>query len=148
MMSNSKEERLEKLAKIVLIDGHCCECTQAIQITIGQYTYDRKLFWYTSYTCPYCGAQVEVDNDGIPPKEIREAILATEGQQSLIIQETGSRAVVAIKTLRVALGLPLNEAMKLKKTIPGVTISGTRVEMERLRQLLLSEGLNVWLEQS
>ena len=131
---------------MVLIDGYCCECNRVIPSDIGQYTYDKKLFWYESYTCPYCKTQVEVDNDGIPPKEIREAILATEGQQNLIIQEMENRSIVAIKISRLALDLPLNEAIKLKKRIPGVALSGTRVEMERLRQLLLVEGLNVWLE--
>ena len=133
---------------MVLIYGHCWECERAIQISVGQYISNQELVWYRSQNCPYCGNQLEEDGAGIPPEEIRQAILAIEGQYNLIVQETGSRAVVAIKLLRAALDLSLNEAMKLKSMMPGKTISGTKVEMERLLSFLISEELNAWSEQS
>ncbi len=86
--------------------------------------------------CPYCGTQIEEDGNDITPAEIQKAILEQEGTWLLDIEETGERVILVLKILRKALNLSLYDAMKIKKTMPGKAIEGTKVEMNRLKQLL------------
>lgn len=119
----------------------CEQCERDAVVYVGQSINDGGLVWYASYCCPHCGFQLEEDGFDSPPDEIRRAILADEGEWTLIVHETGSRAILALKVLRKALNLSLDDIAKLRKLIPGSASNGTRVEMERLLILLSSEQL-------
>jgi DNA-directed RNA polymerase subunit RPC12/RpoP len=125
----------------------CISCGREIEMNVAQSVYDQKLFWHISYACPYCGHQIEIDEDGIPPKDIRDPIIAAYGQYKLIVQEINSKRIIAMKVLRSALNLSLDEAMKLKKKIPGTVIIGTKAEVYRLQQILNDNNLNAWIEE-
>lgn len=132
---------------MVLINGNCWNCSKEIGIYVGQSVYDKELWWHEEYSCPYCGSEISADDRGIPPEEIRQAILGAEGRWNLNVQEAGSRAIAAAKLLRKVLGLSLNEAMVLKNKMPGSLFSGTKAEMDRLRQILVADGFNAWIAQ-
>jgi len=119
----------------------CEHCGSDLVVNAGQSISNRRLVWYRSYSCPDCGFQLEEDGFDSPPDEIRRVILADEGEWTLSVHETGSRAILTLKVLRKALNLSLDDVAKLRKHIPGSVCDGTRVEMEWLRILLSSEQL-------
>ncbi len=127
---------------MVLIYGLCGNCSKDIQMSVGQSVFDKKLVWHLSYSCPYCGEAIELDNTDAIPNEMRKEILVTkEGTWNLIVLEKEQRATVVTKILRQAMELSLAEAMKLKKKMPGSVFVGTKCETERLRHLLAAVGL-------
>ncbi|WP_172186887.1 hypothetical protein [Microcoleus asticus] len=121
--------------------GLCGNCGKDIQMFFGQSVFDKQLVWHLSYDCPHCGEAIELDDTGTLPNELREAILAKEGTWNFTVLETEERATLAVKILRAAMSLSLAEAMKLKKKMPGGVCSGTKAEVDRLKQLLDAEGL-------
>ena len=123
------------------ISGQCQDCGSEVTIYTNQHIWDRQLVWWEEYACQQCGCAIQVDGDGYPPEENRQAILAEEGEWSLAIAETGKGRILATKILRQAMDLSLAEAMKLKNIMPGTVASGTKVDIERLRIILASEGL-------
>lgn len=128
---------------MALIIKPCWDCKKEIKMYVGQHIFgvDLRLVWHRAYSCSNCGNQIEEDGYDLPPDEIREAILAQEGTWSLNIRDTDSYcANVVIKILREALKLSLFDAIKLKKKIPGKVIEGTKVEVNRLKQLLAKHG--------
>ena len=131
----------------MVINGNCWDCNRKIKISVGQSVYDKELYWHAEYSCPYCDSATSADYGGIPPEEIRQAILGAEGRWNLNVQEAGSRAIAVAKVLRKVLGLSLNEAMELKNKMPGLLFSGTKAEMDRLRQILISDRFNAWIDQ-
>jgi len=126
---------------MVLIYGLCGNCSKDMQMSVGQSVFDKKLVWHLSYSCPYCGEAIELDDTGAIPDFMREEILAKEGNWNLIVLEKAERATVATKLLREAMSLSLAEAMKLKKKMPGSVFIGTKAETDRLRQRLAAVGL-------
>jgi hypothetical protein len=126
---------------MVLIYGLCGNCSKDIQMSVGQSVFDKELVWHLSYSCPYCGETIELDDTGAIPDFMREEILAKEGNWNLIVLEKAERATVATKLLREAMSLSLAEAMKLKKKMPGSVFIGTKAETDRLRQRLAAVGL-------
>ncbi len=122
--------------KITSVSRKCQSCERQITASVGQETIDGRILWYESYSCPYCGYRLEVDGKDDTPDDIREAILAEEGEWALDVLETGPQAILALKVLRDALGLSLNEAKEVKDKMPGIVAVGTQAEMERLRYLL------------
>jgi large subunit ribosomal protein L7/L12 len=123
---------------MAVIVQSCLKCKHPIKMYVGQHVLSEslRLTWYKSYSCPYCGTQIEEDGNDITPAEIHKAILEQEGTWLLDIEETGERVILVVKILRKALNLSLYDAMKIKKTMPGKAIEGTKVEMNRLKQLL------------
>jgi ribosomal protein L7/L12 len=126
---------------MVLIYGLCGNCDKEIEMWADRSVDDKKLVWHLSYSCPYCGETIELDDTGAIPDEIREEILVKEGTWNLIALEKEQRATVVTKILREAMDLSLAEAMKLKKKMPGSVFSGTKSETDRLRHLLAAKGL-------
>jgi ribosomal protein L7/L12 len=126
---------------MVLIYGLCGNCSKDILMSVGQSVFDKELVWHLSYSCPYCGETIELDDTGAIPDFMREEILAKEGNWTLIVLEKAERATVATKLLREAMSLSLAEAMKLKKKMPGSVFIGTKAETDRLRQRLAAVGL-------
>jgi hypothetical protein len=99
-------------------------------MSVGQSVFDKKNVWHLSYSCPYCGETIELDNTDALPNEMRKEILAKEGTGNLIVLEKKQRATVVTKFLRQAMELSLAEAMKLKKKMPGSVFVGTKCETD------------------
>lgn len=116
----------------------CSNCKKSIKMYVGQYFNDENspVNWYISYSCPFCETEIEQDESGILPDEIKKAILAQEGTWILDVQEKERRAIIALKLIKKALNLSLDDAMKIKKSIPGEVIEGTKIEIKRIKQIL------------
>ena len=110
-------------------------------MSVGHSVFDKKVVWHLSYSCPYCGEAIELNNTDAIPNEMRKEILAKEGTWNLIVLEKEQRATVVTKILRQAMELSLAEARKLKKKMPGSVFVGTKGETDRLRHLLAAVGL-------
>lgn len=120
----------------------CQNCNSQINAQIGQNIANNKLVWHLSSLGSNCGTQLELDgfNDSLP-KEMRQAILAQEGEYKLIVNEIDTNKTLALKILRHALGWSLSDVKKYQNFIPGTVITGTRAEMEWLKVLLSAQGL-------
>ena len=134
-------EKLDKLTLMPQIESYCSSCHQQIKMEVGQAAIALHLRWYVAYTCSYCQTAVEMDDTGFPPDEVRNIILSGEGKWELVIKRSHLKKVVAIKILRQALNLSLAEAGRLLENFPNSLISGTKTEMEWLKQLLATEKI-------
>lgn len=121
---------------MAIIIKKCPDCQKEIDVYCGQYAYFGQLMWHASFNCFYCGNVIEEDGIGMPPEDIRKAILSSEGRWTLEVWETGDRATLTIKIIREALQLSRSDAIMLKKKIPGKVLTGTQAEIHRLQQLL------------
>lgn len=124
-----------------MIYGFGGNSSKDIQLSVGQSVFAKKVVWHLSYSCPYWGEAIELDNTDAIPNERRKEILAKEGTWNLIVLEKEQRATVVTKILRQAMELALAEAMKLKKKMPRSVFVGTKCETDRLRHLLAAVGL-------
>jgi hypothetical protein len=123
-------------------EGNCCpDCGNSMYVRVHQAISNQQVVWSASYRCTDCGIQIEEDGWGSLPDQFRAKLLETGGTWNLIIEETSDRRIVAIKLLRNWMGWSLAEAAIAQKKIPGNVLSGTKVEMERLKMLLSSEGV-------
>lgn len=122
----------------------CPECRKATQLQVGQSIFGGKLVWYSSYSCTNCGSVVTMDDEGVPPDYIRHEIIKTEGLWHLYIYDENTRQrLIAVQQMRSALNIPFSEVGNILKLIPGRVKSGTRAEMEWLKNVLLNNGINV-----
>lgn len=112
----------------------CANCRREIDVRVGQRATERGVTWHASYTCPHCGAAIEADDAGPTPGDVRDAILAEEGEFQLQIQSV--QAARLMHVLRDALGLSLEEVLE-----PGTLTTGTRTEMEWLASKLKREDI-------
>lgn len=112
-----------------------CSCGTTSLAEVGQSFISGRLKWYLSFRCPCCGKANEVDGMEDIPIEIRDAILQQEGEWGLVI-EGSNKASSVLAILRRELNLSLNEIARLRKLIPGIVLTGTKTEMEKLKEVL------------
>ena len=125
----------------------CDECQKTVIASIGQTVINSQLRWYLSYECPSCNSAIEMDDVGFPPDEVRQNILAEEGEWDLILKETELKNKAKLsKLIRQALNLSLQEVLQRLKNLPIIT-SGTRTEMQWLKQILAEESIDSSVEQ-
>lgn len=126
---------------MVEIQYQCADCNHEIKARVGQAIINSKLTWYLSYICNNCNSAVEMDDLGFPDTEIRQKILLEEGEWQLKVNSAElENKLKSIKIVRQAFNLSIKDASKLSKEFPKI-ISGTKVEMQWLRELLLSENI-------
>jgi phage FluMu protein Com len=89
------------------IKASCHNCGSVVSMAVKQYLEEKRIFWSAGYSCPRCKHQVELDDQGETPPEIRQAILDQEGIWSLIISEKENKTKVMM-ALRTALGLSMS----------------------------------------
>jgi hypothetical protein len=126
---------------MAIVRERCRSCGLEIDVTVGQAVHDRELVWHKGYSCPLCGSRTEEDGRGPAPDDLRCAVLHQEGRWALELTVAGTRATIALKLLRQALNLSLGEIGESRKRLPGVVVTGTRAEMDRLLAILSAEGL-------
>ena len=117
----------------------CPKCDREVPVTVGQTWQYAGLRWSMSCLCPFCGAGYEADGRGIPPQDIRAAILTEEGEWQLQVPDATAPKTCIAKSLRNELNLSLTQAAQLIHQIPGVLATGTNAEMEWLAQRILAE---------
>lgn len=123
------------------LQGKCDTCACSIDMDIGQSVDNGNLTWHKAYSCPHCGAQREEDGRGPTPEIIRRAILQQEGIWALAVDADMAQSVLVLKPLRQALGLSLDGVLALRRRSPRDLVSGTKSEMERLREVLVHAGV-------
>ena len=124
---------------MVEIQYQCADCNQETKARVGQAIVNSKLRWSLSYICNNCNSAVEMDDLGFPPTEIRQKILLEEGEWQLEINSAKlENKLKSIEIVRQAFNLSIKDASKLSKEFPRI-ISGTKVEMQWLKELLLSK---------
>lgn len=128
------------------VQYQCDECEEIVAASIGQTIINSQLKWYLSYECQECNSTIELDDIGFPPNEIRQIILAEEGEWKLTANRTEIKnKAKLLKIIRQALNLSLQEVSKLFKNFPVLT-SGTKTEMQWLQQILSQESINSSVE--
>lgn len=121
------------------MDDACSTCGSPVRVAVGERVVQQKIVWFRSYRCPACGNRIEEDDHGLPPEEIRKAILEQEGEWSLVVEASGDPAV--LKVLRHSLQLSMADVAKLRKRMPNQVFQGTRAEVERLASLFDNAGV-------
>jgi hypothetical protein len=118
---------------------HTCEtCGNQITVAVGQSWQYGGLRWSASCSCPFCANKYEMDGRGLPPQDIRDAIISEEGEWELCVSAAAPKACIA-KLLRKEQSLSLGQAAALIHTMPGVVACGTLAEMELLAHLVHTE---------
>ncbi len=132
---------LKEGVELPTIKIKCDNCGKDIYFHYGQViNCDMELAWAGGYLCQFCGESIEVDGETIPI-EYREAILRNEGNWSLSLHISDNMVMKAIKIIRKAMELSMEETKYLKSNIPGTILKGTKVEMQRIQLLLHKEEI-------
>ena len=126
---------------MVQIKDYCDNCNQKININIYQTIINHHLRWSISYICPFCNATIEFDDIGHPPEDIRQTILASEGEYQLFIKQSEFNRIRTVKVLHDALNISITEAFRILKIFPNSVVVGTKTEMIYLQELLKAEGI-------
>jgi hypothetical protein len=126
---------------MAIVRERCRSCGSEVNVTVGQAIYDHELLWHKAYTCSVCGSSAEEDGRGRAPDEVRWAILQRDGEWALELLETDAVATKALKLLRQILNLSIAEVGELRRRLPGVLVTGTRIEVGRLMAMLSAERL-------
>lgn len=124
----------------------CSNCGSQARMNIGQTIVGDQLRWFTSTTCEECSCAEEADGIGPLPDDLREIIIKQQGVWRLCVSQMGANPAVALKALRSVLGLSVSEVARLKRQLPTYIGSGTRIEMEYLKQRLLAACATIELE--
>ncbi|AFY56835.1 hypothetical protein Riv7116_4414 [Rivularia sp. PCC 7116] len=126
---------------MVKTEDYCDECKKKINISVQQTVMNQRLRWSISYICPFCSSMIESDDIGFPPDDIRQLILAEEGEYQLFIKQPELNKVKAVKVLRDALEISITEASNILKLFPKPIVNGTKIEIFYLQKLLECEGI-------
>ena len=129
---------VRKRGLVAAIADKCQKCGREISIIVGQ-SWRHGLRWSMSCRCPFCGAAYEADGRGIPPQDIRAAILSEQGQFELHVTDIAAPTICIAKLLRKELSLSIPQSSVLLRKMPGAVASGTRGEMEWLAHLVGEE---------
>jgi hypothetical protein len=124
----------------------CRSCGAELEAAVGQAVVRHRLYWHRSFSCQHCGAQIEEDGYGIPPHDVRFAILRDEGEWTLVLDDLAERTTLALKLIRQALGLSLVETAAVRKHIPGAVLDGTQAEMQWLAMILSNAGIRSFVQ--
>jgi hypothetical protein len=116
----------------------CEKCGNILNLNVGQNLINGKIVWFVSGKCSKCGFQIEQDGKNDTPDEVRNTILAQEGEWGLSINQK-EVDLKFLKVVRETFKISIDDLVKLKNNIPGIIFTGTKTEMERL-QILLSSG--------
>ena len=124
------------------IEYQCDSCKAMILTEVDQTAVDGSLRWYLSYRCSNCGECVESDDTGLPPDEIREVIIQSDGLWEVHVDSEVNGKATIVKALRRILKWSLAEAAQALKGISGPVYIGTKVEAEWLQKQLISDDIS------
>jgi hypothetical protein len=115
----------------------CPNCGALFVANFGESIGTGKLTWSMSTQCSACNNYTtEIDGSGPLPDDLREIVLAEEGEWSLSIVDLGQDRVLALKALKQVLGLSAAEMIQLKSHLPANVAVGTKKEMRFLQRQL------------
>lgn len=118
----------------------CPTCGGKLKVSAGQAIRFGDLVWFRSCRCESCRFATEEDGSE-RDDDIRNHLLQAEGTSILYVDvpEDRSRALVETKQ---ALGLEMSDIARLRQIDAGCVATGTKVEMEWLRQRLEAKGIS------
>lgn len=121
------------------IEYLCPNCGARITANFAERIFPGKLTWYRSMSCVTCKAYAEeMDGLGPLPDDLREIVLAEEGEWTLSIVDLRKDRVLALKALKQVLGLSASEIIQLKSHLPAKVAVGTKTEMRFLQRQMLA----------
>jgi len=119
------------------IDWKCSDCSESVSVSFGQTVSLMGFMWSASYQCANCGAQVEMDEIGFPPEEVRKRILEVSGINTIQVECDNKRKIQLAKLFVDELKIDLKQSLKAANIILKFGgIKGTYVEMEWLKDEL------------
>lgn len=121
-----------------------CNCGTTSLAEVGQSFISGRLMWYLSFRCPCCGNATEIDGIEDMPIEIRDAIFQQDGKWGIAIEDSNKNSSV-LAILKKALNLSMNEMVQLRRLIPGIVTTGTKTEMERLKEILSINNISTYI---
>jgi hypothetical protein len=116
------------IARAFAVFRDCHQCGQLAQLSFGER--HRSLQFWVALRCLHCGAQVESDDTGALPDDLRALELARNGTWSVSIDRPTEPAQWA--ALRRELLLDLSQLAGLKASLPDSVFAGTFAEAFRL----------------
>jgi hypothetical protein len=126
------------------ISTKCMKCGNCLTCEAGESLYTGKLKWYLSCSCSKCGSVSEADGLGLPPEDVRTAIINESGLWRLELIQKKTH-VIAAKVLTNAFDIPRTVA--LASLGPEGIWKGTKTEVEWLIGLLGKAGVDARSEQ-
>jgi predicted RNA-binding Zn-ribbon protein involved in translation (DUF1610 family) len=121
------DERVERLIKSSEVSYPCPDCGLADQLRVGQSGFDGRLRWGEYTCCVQCGLTTEASGVGFPPEEIREKMIAVNGQWVVFLDQVKSSAITT-KVIMKSLDVESKQALgALRNPMEGV-YRGTQVE--------------------
>lgn len=93
----------------VFVRARCSLCRSEVDWSVGQHVSESGLVWWRSLDCA-CGAKQEEDGVGLPPEEIRSAILRAQGVFNVVVRPENH--VLALAKLRQSWGWSIEEAAR------------------------------------
>lgn len=131
------------IARAFAVLRDCHSCNRSAQFDFGE-RFGSSRFW-VAVRCPHCGAQIESDDTGPLPDDLRALELARRGAWSVAVERPTEVAHWTVLRRELRLGLP--ELARLKASLPGDVFVGTFAEASRLR-LSLAEVMAADLQQA
>jgi hypothetical protein len=131
---------------VTKIQIDCPQCGNTCDTTIYQRITNGNLTWSAASICEQ-NHVVEMDGSGLLPLDLRASVLSMEGSYELILEKS-DEAMRAFRKMRQTLNLPLSTRILLTKNASGRVVSGTKVEMDWLADILHQEGIAVSVERT
>lgn len=123
----------------------CSRCDAAGHVVYVASATPEGVRFSASFQCGSCGAAFEADGNEIPD-DVRPLFTKEHGAWRLVVLGLGPERARAMHGLRERLGLSPADVGALLRRAPVEVASGTRVEVEVLRDALAAAGVLVETE--
>ncbi|QDV18949.1 hypothetical protein Pan153_36100 [Gimesia panareensis] len=117
----------------------CSDCGATVVVNYYQHLTGGELLWSGQSTCESCGANIEFDDRGDLPEELKPAILAEEGEWQLVLDDRND-IVPALRVIRERLQVPLQESKAILNDLRGTKTTLAWIQ-DGLRQENISSTL-------
>lgn len=130
---------------MAVIARSCPDCRAQLSVHVHERVELGRLRWGESIHCSNCGMAQEACGADALPSDLRDALLAQEGQWSLDIVRPAPDVASAARLLRTKLDLTMQAALALVRTVGREVRHGTRGEMQLLLEALAACGVEAQL---
>lgn len=123
----------------------CPKCGGDGSASVQERLVGSVLEWEVEFACSHCGNATASRSSGLLPEPYRRELLAVRGSHTIRAAPPINRAK-ALKALRSALGVTIEEAARRWQEAVDGRAKGTLVEMSFLRKALEAEGIGTEVE--
>ncbi|MFY1825387.1 ribosomal protein L7/L12 [Myxococcus fulvus] len=135
----------EMVRETITTKMSCCQCGTRQACIHTATARSEGLRFASSFHCLACGDAFESDDSRIP-EDLRPLFYETHGKWALHLEATGPQKLHVLHSVRHVMGLSIQDAGELLKSLPSQLAEGTRVEMEVLRERLAHSGAKLLLK--